>query len=51
MEIHMYNIAVGAFAGAAAGATIALLAEVQAFKRLAAKMKTWGQISISRITP
>ena len=44
MEINLFNIAVGAFAGALAGATIALLTKVQALKRLATKMKTWRRM-------
>ncbi|PYU35468.1 MAG: hypothetical protein DMG28_02615 [Acidobacteria bacterium] len=51
MGIHLYSIAVGACAGAVAGAGIALRNEVATLKQLATRMKTWGQVSISRIIP
>jgi len=50
MEIHLYNIAVGALAGAMTGLTIAGIIEVQGLRRLVSKMRTWGQISVRGIT-
>lgn len=50
MENHMYNIAVGALAGAMTGVTIAVAIEVQVLRRFASKMRTWGQVSFRWIT-
>jgi uncharacterized membrane protein len=50
MEIHLYNIAVGALGGAMTGLMIAVVIEVQGLRRLVSKMRTWGLISVRGIT-